>query len=85
MRHIYCTHYCQETKQSVELSAALPGAKTAALVLQIADTIFHLFFYHRYLDENIRTHIRSPRTNLKDDEAFIESNKMHGEINTHTK
>ncbi|KAM8745224.1 ceruloplasmin [Acanthopagrus schlegelii] len=30
-----------------------------------------------YLDENIRTHIRSPRTNLKDDETFIESNKMH--------
>lgn len=35
----------------------------------------------RYLDENIRTHIRNPRTNLKDDEDFIESNKMHGEIN----
>uniref|UniRef100_A0AAQ5XIC1 ferroxidase n=1 Tax=Amphiprion ocellaris TaxID=80972 RepID=A0AAQ5XIC1_AMPOC len=31
----------------------------------------------RYLDENIRTHIRNPRTNLKDDETFIESNKMH--------
>ncbi|XP_028260436.1 ceruloplasmin [Parambassis ranga] len=30
-----------------------------------------------YLDENIRTHIRSPRANLKDDETFIESNKMH--------
>ncbi|KAL7397112.1 hypothetical protein ABVT39_017027 [Epinephelus coioides] len=30
-----------------------------------------------YLDENIRTHIKSPRTNLKDDETFIESNKMH--------
>ncbi|XP_034386087.1 ceruloplasmin-like [Cyclopterus lumpus] len=30
-----------------------------------------------YLDENIRTHIRNPRTNLKDDETFIESNKMH--------
>ncbi|CAB1420472.1 unnamed protein product [Pleuronectes platessa] len=30
-----------------------------------------------YLDENIRTHIRSPRPNLKDDETFIESNKMH--------
>ncbi|KAM9357553.1 ceruloplasmin [Symphorus nematophorus] len=31
-----------------------------------------------YLDENIRTHIRTPRPNLKDDEEFIESNKMHG-------
>ncbi|XP_061636221.1 ceruloplasmin [Phyllopteryx taeniolatus] len=30
-----------------------------------------------YLDENIRTHIRNPRPNLKDDEDFIESNKMH--------
>lgn len=30
-----------------------------------------------YLDENIRTHIRSPRPDLKDDEAFQESNKMH--------
>ncbi|XP_034736749.1 ceruloplasmin [Etheostoma cragini] len=30
-----------------------------------------------YLDENIRTKIRSPRTNLKDDATFIESNKMH--------
>ncbi|XP_056233645.1 ceruloplasmin [Seriola aureovittata] len=30
-----------------------------------------------YLDENIRTHIRNPRVNLKDDETFIESNKMH--------
>ncbi|XP_060933468.1 ceruloplasmin [Limanda limanda] len=30
-----------------------------------------------YLDENIRTQIRSPRPNLKDDETFIESNKMH--------
>ncbi|KAG7471693.1 ceruloplasmin-like [Solea senegalensis] len=30
-----------------------------------------------YLDENIRTHIRNPRPNLKDEESFIESNKMH--------
>ncbi|XP_037325333.2 ceruloplasmin [Pungitius pungitius] len=30
-----------------------------------------------YLDENIRTHIRNPRPNLKEDETFIESNKMH--------
>ncbi|XP_056131996.1 ceruloplasmin [Lampris incognitus] len=31
-----------------------------------------------YLDENIRTNIRNPSRNLKEDEAFIESNKMHG-------
>ncbi|XP_005923949.1 ceruloplasmin [Haplochromis burtoni] len=30
-----------------------------------------------YLDENIRAQIRNPRPNLKDDEDFIESNKMH--------
>ncbi|XP_042370206.1 ceruloplasmin [Plectropomus leopardus] len=30
-----------------------------------------------YLDENIKTNIRAPRPNLKDDETFIESNKMH--------
>ncbi|KAM9762984.1 ceruloplasmin [Menidia menidia] len=30
-----------------------------------------------YLDENIKKHIRNPRPNLKEDETFIESNKMH--------
>ncbi|XP_041861138.1 ceruloplasmin [Melanotaenia boesemani] len=30
-----------------------------------------------YLEENIRRQIRTPRPNLKDDEVFIESNKMH--------
>ncbi|KAK7889548.1 hypothetical protein WMY93_025108 [Mugilogobius chulae] len=30
-----------------------------------------------YLDENIRTHVRNPRPNLKSEEGFIESNKMH--------
>uniref|UniRef100_A0A672IYA0 ferroxidase n=1 Tax=Salarias fasciatus TaxID=181472 RepID=A0A672IYA0_SALFA len=30
-----------------------------------------------YLDENIRTHIRNPPANLKNDENFKESNKMH--------
>uniref|UniRef100_A0A8C9YQD7 ferroxidase n=1 Tax=Sander lucioperca TaxID=283035 RepID=A0A8C9YQD7_SANLU len=38
---------------------------------------YYCYYYSRYLDENIRTHIRNPRTNLKDDETFIESNKMH--------
>lgn len=32
-----------------------------------------------YLDENIRTYITNPARNLKEDEDFIESNKMHGE------
>lgn len=31
-----------------------------------------------YLDENIRTYIPSPVRDLKEDEDFIESNKMHG-------
>ncbi|KAM6963128.1 ceruloplasmin [Aplochiton taeniatus] len=30
-----------------------------------------------YLDENIRTHIRNPPRNLKENESFIESNMMH--------
>lgn len=36
-------------------------------------------YYYRYLDVNIKTHIRNPHPNLKDDETFIESNKLHGE------
>ncbi|TSK53634.1 Ceruloplasmin [Bagarius yarrelli] len=31
-----------------------------------------------YLDENIKTHVKNPPSNLKEDEEFIESNKMHG-------
>ncbi|XP_061594625.1 ceruloplasmin isoform X1 [Cololabis saira] len=30
-----------------------------------------------YLDENIRNHVNNPRPNLKDEDDFIESNKMH--------
>lgn len=32
-----------------------------------------------YLDENIRTHITNPIRDLKENEDFMESNKMHGE------
>lgn len=32
-----------------------------------------------YLDDNIRTHITNPGRGLKEDEDFIESNKLHGE------
>lgn len=32
-----------------------------------------------YLDDNIRTHITNPDRGLKEDEDFIESNKLHGE------
>lgn len=39
----------------------------------------------RYLDENIRRNIRNPQPNLKADDSFIESNKMHGEIKTQRK
>ncbi|TRY54503.1 hypothetical protein DNTS_009213 [Danionella cerebrum] len=31
-----------------------------------------------YLDDNIKAHIRNPPKDLKEDEKFIESNKMHG-------
>uniref|UniRef100_A0AAX7VE86 ferroxidase n=1 Tax=Astatotilapia calliptera TaxID=8154 RepID=A0AAX7VE86_ASTCA len=39
--------------------------------------IYDCCLNYRYLDENIRAQIRNPRPNLKDDEDFIESNKMH--------
>lgn len=32
-----------------------------------------------YLDDNIKTYVPNPARDLKDDEDFIESNKMHGE------
>uniref|UniRef100_A0AAR2II85 Hephaestin n=1 Tax=Pygocentrus nattereri TaxID=42514 RepID=A0AAR2II85_PYGNA len=31
-----------------------------------------------YLDDNIKTHVKNPPSKLKEDEDFIESNKMHG-------
>ncbi|XP_031641351.1 ceruloplasmin [Oncorhynchus kisutch] len=31
-----------------------------------------------YLDDNIKTNIKTPTRNIKEDEDFIESNKMHG-------
>ncbi|XP_047443228.1 ceruloplasmin [Mugil cephalus] len=44
-----------------------------ALLFMVSDENFSW-----YLDENIRTYITSPARNLKEDEDFIESNKMHG-------
>lgn len=45
-----------------------------ALILMVSDENFSW-----YLDDNIRTHITNPARGLKEDEGFIESNKMHGE------
>lgn len=33
-----------------------------------------------YLDDNIKAHVKNPPKALKEDEEFIESNKMHGEF-----
>ncbi len=33
-----------------------------------------------YLDDNIKAHVINPPKALKEDEEFIESNKMHGEF-----
>ncbi|KAM3619901.1 uncharacterized protein V6R79_015503 [Siganus canaliculatus] len=44
-----------------------------ALLFMVSDENFSW-----YLDDNIRTHITNPAPNLKEDEDFIESNKMHG-------
>lgn len=35
-----------------------------------------------YLSDNIKTHVKNPPSNLKEDEEFIESNKMHSEYRT---
>ncbi|XP_076010546.1 ceruloplasmin isoform X1 [Genypterus blacodes] len=49
-----------------------------------ADYMYALLFmvfdenFSWYLDDNIRTHISNPATGLKENEDFIESNKMHG-------
>lgn len=32
-----------------------------------------------YLNDNIRANIKAPPTNLKEDDDFMESNKMHGD------
>uniref|UniRef100_A0A8C9YMK4 ferroxidase n=1 Tax=Sander lucioperca TaxID=283035 RepID=A0A8C9YMK4_SANLU len=44
-----------------------------ALLFMVSDENFSW-----YLDDNIRTYIRAPAGGLKEDEDFIESNKMHG-------
>lgn len=36
-----------------------------------------------YLDENIKTFTTAPSTVNKEDDNFIESNKMHGVLETH--
>lgn len=36
-----------------------------------------------YLDDNIKTYVTNPARDLKDNEDFIESNKMHGEKGRH--
>lgn len=46
-----------------------------ALLFMVSDENFSW-----YLDDNIRTYITNPPRNLKDEEDFIESNKMHGEV-----
>lgn len=45
-----------------------------ALLFMVSDENFSW-----YLDDNIRTYITNPANGLKEDEDFIESNKMHSE------
>lgn len=45
-----------------------------ALLFMVSDENFSW-----YLDDNIRTYITNPANDLKEDEDFIESNKMHSE------
>uniref|UniRef100_A0A667WZL3 Ceruloplasmin n=1 Tax=Myripristis murdjan TaxID=586833 RepID=A0A667WZL3_9TELE len=54
-------------------------ASTEFILYYLSSSYYNccIIYYSRYLDENIRTQIRTPARNLKEDEDFIESNKMH--------
>uniref|UniRef100_A0A8C7XI74 Hephaestin n=1 Tax=Oryzias sinensis TaxID=183150 RepID=A0A8C7XI74_9TELE len=60
-------------KRGILFSTKKSADYTYALLFMVTDENFSW-----YLDENIRTHITNPVGNLKQDEDFIESNKMHG-------
>lgn len=59
---------------TLDLHGDSSGDYQYALLFMVSDENFSW-----YLDENIRTYITNPARNLKEDEDFIESNKMHGE------
>lgn len=54
-------------------TARSDSVQVFALLFTVSDENFSW-----YLDENIRTYITNPAADLKEDEDFIESNKMHG-------
>uniref|UniRef100_A0A667XP72 ferroxidase n=1 Tax=Myripristis murdjan TaxID=586833 RepID=A0A667XP72_9TELE len=58
---------------TLDLHGDRTGDYLYALMFMVSDENFSW-----YLDDNIRTHIPHPVNGLKDDEDFIESNKMHG-------
>ena len=59
---------------TLDLHGDRSGDYLYALLFMVSDENFSW-----YLDDNIRTYIRAPAAGLKEDEDFIESNKMHGE------
>lgn len=65
------------------LSTSCAKSVLSPVLCRCIDNICWSCQYFRYLDDNIRTYIRSPRPNLKEDDTFIESNKMHCEDDTH--
>ncbi|XP_068599247.1 ceruloplasmin [Brachionichthys hirsutus] len=58
---------------TLDLHVNSPGDYVYALLFMVSDENFSW-----YLDDNIRKYINNPVEDLKEDEDFIESNKMHG-------
>lgn len=59
---------------TLDLHGDRTGDYQYALLFMVSDENFSW-----YLDDNIKTYVTNPARDLKDDEDFIESNKMHGE------
>lgn len=60
---------------TLDLHGDRSGDYLYALLFMVSDENFSW-----YLDDNIRTYMTDLTTDLKEDEDFIESNKMHGEV-----
>uniref|UniRef100_A0A8D0D2E7 Hephaestin n=1 Tax=Sander lucioperca TaxID=283035 RepID=A0A8D0D2E7_SANLU len=87
MTRFYHSHVSPPKDIAAGLIGPLITCKTGTLDLhgdRSGDYLYALLFmvsdenFSWYLDDNIRTYIRAPAGGLKEDEDFIESNKMHG-------
>uniref|UniRef100_A0A4W6F7P2 ferroxidase n=1 Tax=Lates calcarifer TaxID=8187 RepID=A0A4W6F7P2_LATCA len=87
LTRFYHSHVCPPKDINAGLLGPLIVCKRGTLDLhgdRSGDYLYALLFmvsdenFSWYLDENIRTYITNPARGLKEDEDFIESNKMHG-------